>query len=99
MASTGWEESLSRLLQTAWDTVFGAKKKPVISAPTPTTIGAVRPEPAVAGPLEEKFRMFSSRFMVKAVTTSWKWPPTETRFFAVEGGETCIGVGAFGLLS
>src|SRR3989338_4451727 len=99
MASTGPRLSLSRLLQTPTETVFGEKKKPGMSAATPTTRGAVRSDPAVAGPLEEKFRMFSSRFMVKAVCTSWKWPPTETRFLAVAGGETCSGTGAVGVLS
>ena len=67
MASTGSSLSLSRLLQTANEMVFGELKKPVPSAATPTTSGAVRREPAVAGPLEVKFRMFSSRFPENAV--------------------------------
>src|SRR2546425_1505600 len=98
-ASTGPRLSLSRLLQTAIETVLGPKKKPVMSAATPTIMGAVRFDRAVAGPLEEKFRTSSSRFEVKAVCASWKWPPTETRSLAVAGGDTCRGRGMFGSLS
>src|SRR2546426_425310 len=92
-ASTGRKLSSSRLLQTATETVFGPKKKPEMSAATPTTMGAVRRERAVAGPLDEKFRTSSSRFEVQAVWTSWKCPPTDTRSLAVAGGETCRGAG------
>src|SRR6266850_6230051 len=92
MASTGSMLSLSRLLQTACEMVFGALKKPVPSAATPTTSGAVRRDPAVAGPLEEKFRTFSSRLPENAVCKSWECPTTETRFLAVAGGDTCSGL-------
>ena len=99
MASTGPVLSLSRLLQTAIEMVFTALKNPVTSAATPTTSGAVRFDPAVAGPLDVKFRMFSSRFELNCVCTSWKCPPTEIKSFAVAGGETCSGWGMFGSLS
>src|SRR5438552_2232143 len=94
-ASTGAALSLSRLLQTATETVFGPKKKPVMSAATPTTMGAVRSDRAVAGPFDEKFRTSSSRFEVQAVWTSWKCPPTDTRSLAVAGGETWSGAGTW----
>src|SRR5262245_38937215 len=91
--------SLSRLFQAAAETVLGPKENPERSAPTATTIGAMRSEPAVAGPLAEKLAMFSSTFEESDVCTSWKWLPTETRFLAVAGGATWSGLGKFGSLS
>src|SRR5438552_16249857 len=99
IACTGAKLSLSLLRQTAAEVAFGAAKNPVTSAPTPIRIGAVRSDPGVAGPLEEKLAGFSSWFEDWVVCTSWKWAPTETRFFAVAGGEIWIGRGWFGSLS